>query len=63
MQTRRAELMQEYEAMRRQAMEEARRRWEQYYGGRAPAMPMGVPPMPMYPGYPSRRAPVGEATE
>jgi hypothetical protein len=53
----RVEMMRQYEEMRRQAMEEAQRRWQQMYGNRQPAMPMGMP-MPMYPGYPPQRAPV-----
>jgi hypothetical protein len=54
---RRAELIEQYEAMRKQAMEEAQKRWEQYYGTRPP-MPMGGGPrMPMYPGYGPGRMP------
>jgi hypothetical protein len=36
--------------MRKQAMEEAQKRWQQYYNNRPP-VPMGAPRMPMYPGY------------
>jgi hypothetical protein len=56
MQARRAELMAQYEAMRKQAMEEAQKRWQQYYNNRPP-MPMGPPRPPMYPGYAPGRAP------
>jgi hypothetical protein len=62
-QAQRADLMEQYEAMRKQAMEEAQKRWEQFYGNRAPSMPMGAPPMPMYPGYPPRPAPAAPAPE
>jgi hypothetical protein len=59
---RRAELIRQYEAMRKQAMEEAQKRWEQYYGGRPP-MPMGAPRMPAYPGYAPGRMPMPPAAE
>jgi hypothetical protein len=60
---RRAELIEQYEAMRKQAMEEAQKRWEQYYGTRPP-MPMGGPRMPMYPpGYAPGRMPTAPAAE
>jgi hypothetical protein len=52
----REELMKQYEAMRKQAMEDAQKRWQQYYGNRPP-MPMGAPPVPMYPGYAPGRMP------
>lgn len=50
--------MQQYEQMRRQAMEEAQRRQQQFYNNAQPMMPMGRPPMPMYPGYGQPMAPV-----
>jgi hypothetical protein len=62
-QTQRSELIKQYEAMRKQAMEEAQKRWQQYYGNRAPAMPQGMPPMPMYPAYPPRPATAAPAAE
>jgi hypothetical protein len=43
-------------------MEEAQKRWEQYYGTRPP-MPMGGPRMPMYPGYAPGRMPAAPAAE
>jgi hypothetical protein len=60
--------MQQYEAMRRQAMEDAQKRWQQYYGNRPPTMPQGMAPMPMYPGYgygprPAAPAPATEGGE
>jgi hypothetical protein len=59
-QARRTDVVQQYEAMRKQAMEEAQKRWQQYYNNRPP-VPMGAPRMPMYPGYAPGQVPAPAA--